>query len=198
MKDPDSNEIVLANTTEMAVHKPIQCWSAARKRDVSGGQGSSRQRFGSVSDPMPNAQAQASGGPQNAGCRNAWAVRERPTGCLGRWDSQVGRWEPDELRARNFQLRSGRAVHQCRVHRRAGDQRRPHQHGGQKFVTSTTFSSSGCAPPEVRGHLIKAYASEARRGIGGRAEFLRWRASAPGADLSDPIQSIPGTASEPW
>jgi hypothetical protein len=46
MKDPNSNETVLATTTEMAVHKPIQCWSAARKRDVSGGQ----VRRDSVSD----------------------------------------------------------------------------------------------------------------------------------------------------
>jgi hypothetical protein len=35
MKDPNSNQTVLAAaTTEMAVHKPIQRWSAARKRDV--------------------------------------------------------------------------------------------------------------------------------------------------------------------
>ena len=34
MKDPNSNPTVPAATTEMAVHKPIQRWSAARKRDV--------------------------------------------------------------------------------------------------------------------------------------------------------------------
>jgi transposase len=34
MKDPNSNQTVLAATAETAVHKPIQRWSAARKRDV--------------------------------------------------------------------------------------------------------------------------------------------------------------------
>ena len=34
MKDLNSNQTVLAATTEMAVQKPIQRWSAARKRDV--------------------------------------------------------------------------------------------------------------------------------------------------------------------
>ena len=34
MKDPNSNQTVLAATPEMAAHKPIQRWSAARKRDV--------------------------------------------------------------------------------------------------------------------------------------------------------------------
>ena len=34
MKDPNSNQTVLAATAEMAVHKPIRRWSAARKRDV--------------------------------------------------------------------------------------------------------------------------------------------------------------------
>jgi transposase len=34
MKDPNSNQTMRAATTEMAAHKPIQRWSAARKRDV--------------------------------------------------------------------------------------------------------------------------------------------------------------------
>jgi hypothetical protein len=34
MKDLNPNQTVLAAATEMAVHKPIQRWSAARKRDL--------------------------------------------------------------------------------------------------------------------------------------------------------------------
>ena len=34
MKDPNSNQTVSAASTETAVYKPIQRWSAARKRDV--------------------------------------------------------------------------------------------------------------------------------------------------------------------
>ena len=34
MKDPNSNQTVPATSAETAVHKPIQRWSAARKRDV--------------------------------------------------------------------------------------------------------------------------------------------------------------------
>jgi len=34
MKDPNSNQTVPAAVTETAVRKPIQRWSAARKRDI--------------------------------------------------------------------------------------------------------------------------------------------------------------------
>ena len=46
-----------------------------------------------VSDPMADAQAQASGGPQNTGRRGAEADSTQPTGCLhalGAWVRVIG------------------------------------------------------------------------------------------------------------
>jgi putative transposase len=55
---------------------------------------------------------------------------------------------------RNFQLRSGRAVHQCRVHRRAGGQRCRDQHEWQRSLPRQHFYRAAVAQPEVRGHRV--------------------------------------------
>ncbi len=52
-----------------------------------------------------------------------------------------------------FQFRSGRAVHQHRVHRRAGGKRCPHQHGWQRSLPRQHLHRAAVAQPEVRGHL---------------------------------------------